>query len=963
MRYCPTCQATFDGEEVFCPHDGTRLVAEKAYQPGRLAGTSLAQAVNLEAFLFADHLGERYRGRLLSDNREVRVVVFHRGFDVGRHAIVSDQLAKLTSPLPHQILELHSLHLDSEPNFLIEEQPQRESLAHLLKKKGALPWKQALHLTIRLARILEWLAEQGVPHRAIHPHSIYVDNPLSSSIQIGELAVGLLTFPLPTLEADTPRDAIPVYPGFIAPEWLDDDRDGDLSQCATYTIGSVLMTALGFPLFDDDELEGLNLKKWSTDPQRDPIDLSDLLDAPDLLQDLANMLVAPMPEKRFQTPAAAMAALANLLDSSPDEVAPPLGPRKSSAFLEDDRPITGPVPFPDAEDSSPEDDEPKSIAKTQLGFTPKNARADKKTHVGLPAQAFTGDFDDDEEEPLSPAPRVIIDDPGDVADSDRSDRSTARFTLEDMSGDEKSKAEEEVAEEAQEDSESEDSHKSTLMMGAISVADIAAEAMKADADDEPDTDDQPDTDDEPDADDQPDQVPEGATQKHHAVEIPEQNDEESVISGESESSSSSPGTTDSDDDGPSIIVDSHEPEPSIIVNDNLEDDADDDSAEDQSAEEQSEEEEEEPKKPATSDKVNIGFVEARQSGGGEEFSDDWFSRSTEDAWDDTLVKEAYEKSRWAEKAFRIGLIVGLAIFVVGAFIFTQTYDPEIEEEEEELIEEEYAKEPSINIERTLDQFDYALTRGEILQPLQRSAMTALRDLQRYADEDVYEDARERFVAAADAAGREAEENGDLALARNYSGRASQYAPDDQELRMRAEDIQARYVAEIEGNGAPQDQPDAGTDADTDIAADDETEVATGQTSPSPTPRPATRPSPRTNPSEIYQEAESARRANDFERARRLYLEFLEHNPNHASANAHLARIYFDEADHRTAIRYQLRAVEAAPNNVNHRLQLGMLHYRLDQYSEAITVWERVLELDPENTDAQRWIGLAERSMN
>src|SRR5690554_4269278 len=80
VKYCPTCKAQFGGEEVFCPHDGTRLQTQQSDKPRRLAGSSLSGVVNLEAYLQGDHLGELYRGRLLKDDADMQARVFHRSY-------------------------------------------------------------------------------------------------------------------------------------------------------------------------------------------------------------------------------------------------------------------------------------------------------------------------------------------------------------------------------------------------------------------------------------------------------------------------------------------------------------------------------------------------------------------------------------------------------------------------------------------------------------------------------------------------------------------------------------------------------------------------------------------------------------------------------------------------------------------------------------------------------------------
>ncbi len=954
MKHCPTCQATFSGEELFCPHDGTRLGESDTPPKGRLAGASLAGLVNLDAFLFSDHLGERYLGRLLSDGTQVRVLVFHRKFDTHRYTSAQLQLARLGKALPTQVLSLHSLHVDDDPCFMIEENAARESMDHLLRKQGALPWKQAAYLAIRLARILDWLASLEVPHRLIHPRSIFVDNPKISSIQVGELAAGLLTFPLPRLDGTTPEGAIPVYPGYLAPEWFGDPDDVDLHLAATFTAGAVLLDALGHPLWNEGQT---TLVEWTERTEDPEIDLSAVDDAPDALAMIARRMVAPSPSRRFQAPTAAMAALSSLLGGEPDKIAPPLHAAARPVFQRRPSTATSPVPFPATDALEDRDVDLDEYVPGQ-------------TQMGLPATVV----DRGEPESTDTIPPAI-DDPGDISEVEEEppDRTTEPMNA--VSDDDAASADDDAAPGDEESDDEFTPEKKTLMMGVITLpksrrspsSETDPEFDEDSADEESDDED-PEKDTPSAGEDEPAKQDEPAAEEERADE----NDEE-----KEEPAAADEPTPTLDEPDSSIIVDPDLRDETAEEPDDAPDDASDEPAapkeprkvkvpKSQVADEPDEpEESKEPtgdEKPAPASGLNIGFVEVEnKSSGSDDFEDAWLSNS-QDAWEESLVREAYEESRLRERALGIGVAVVCTVLAIVVVFFTLFYEPP--EEEPELADVDEIS--FVDVDELQRNFDAAMERGELLQPRSRSALMALRELERHADPDDAEEARERFISAALHGALLAEERGQYMEASVLIGHASNFDPDDEGLRERA--VELRQLAE----GGPAEEPaDAG--ADDEDAHDAETTETDEAPAPDPgaatPPRPTPQPSRPSQPASgdaawTFQQAQEAFQARRYDDAKAHLTRLLTGQSNHAEGNALMARIYFDvESDHQSALRYQRRAVNASPNNISYRLQLGRLHYRLNQFPQAIEVWEAVLEIDAGNTEAQRWIDLARRNMN
>ncbi|WP_230467361.1 tetratricopeptide repeat protein [Lujinxingia vulgaris] len=1006
MKYCPTCKAQFEGEEIFCPHDGTRLLTKKRDTPGRLAGSSLHGVVNLEAFLSADHLGELYRGRMLTDGTDVQVRVFHRTYTTASLAAARATLDSLKAgaPLPPQILSAAGLFTDQLPHFIAEELAAGESLDQVIKTRGPLPWREALAVGCKLARALDWLAAKGFRPLGVSPGSVYIDAE-RSDVQLGSWLLGELASDLPAIDSSTPREALPLWLDYVAPELLR-DRNADAGAAAVFSVGAVIYRALTgqTPLPADATPEALFDKDhYPPVPSFDGIDLEG---APESLRALLRMSLARDPARRFQAPAAIIAALSNVLGSSPDEVAPPLEAAARAVF---NRPgDTGPVALPAY--TSPENADDAAI--DSVGHT--EPQHERHTMLGMPAVAQeeelpSGSSPADEDVP----PRVIIDDPGqerppvttapygegafdepeepgartaplnavasaedgaatrepDAADDSQQEASASTAPLNAVAHTEEATPATDAPEEepnedttpsnaaSPDDTPAEGGEKKTLMMTAVSVQTLAdevdtggasptAEATKAD-----------DTDD---ADELSDASPKlsGEATARPAASRDEPAGPSIVVADDLQGESAEPssaGETTTDEASPAKRA---AEDASIVVDDALKDgdskqdsdgttDARADAAEVSTA-----------RNAAVSEdvgKLNIGFVSASRSASTEDIDAGWFSDS-EDAWANEALREAHDRTRSREKLARVIIVVLLVAAFIAVLVFTQSYEPE--EEAEPGTSEREVEQPSVDLERLEAQFEDAMARGALIHPRSNSALQYLTELKRHAPER-YEAHRADFVAAADEASRNAEGEERWQEARDLSGFASQHAPDDAALRERAEAVQARYVETLEGESpSPSDDAKGGTSTSSNTAS-----KKRASDTPSRDERSRPTPTPRVDAEASYREGRQAYARGDFEAARTAFERTLSASPNHAGANAGLGQILFDQANMRDAERYQLRAVQARPDNIEYRLQLGTVYFRLERFQDAIRTWEEVLNRDPNNSDAQRFIELAQRRVN
>jgi serine/threonine protein kinase len=322
VKVCPNCQSRFDQGEAFCPDDGTELVDAEQLSPGRLAGRRLNGTVELESLRQVDPLGERYRGALIDQETPVDVTVFNQAATPIRERLdeldpTADILGKA---LPLQILSVHSVELDSDEQYLVEQAADGQSLRELIDEEAPMDWRRVIRLTARLAQALHWMAERGQIHRGLHPGAIHVDTD-DDTVQVGDWLQSALTRHANPLEGAEEGQAFVGFAAYVPPEAIDEEGDVD-ERSLVYSLGMLLYEMiLGRPPFTADDTDEL-LKRQI---HENPLELGVASDDGDLhpeLDSILGMMWNKDPEERFQTPKAIVAALSSLVDDSPRQLAP-----------------------------------------------------------------------------------------------------------------------------------------------------------------------------------------------------------------------------------------------------------------------------------------------------------------------------------------------------------------------------------------------------------------------------------------------------------------------------------------------------------------------------------------------------------------------------------------------------------------------------------------------------------------
>jgi serine/threonine protein kinase len=316
VKVCPTCGSQFSGAEVFCPHDGTRLIE---LQPqGQLVGETLGGEVKLERLLFADSVAERYAGELVVSGEKVRVLVFNQRFvpEQDRVPLVKATHALIGAPTPASIAGLSAWELDEAPGYMIEQVAPGVPLRTLITERGGLDWRLAVRLTCNLARALEWMEQLGVIHRALHPGALIVTDIQTGKLQVTEWGLGVLTHnPDPMAQAQA-GELVP-YVEYMPPEKISERGRSD-KKSLVYQMGLLLYEMIaGKPAFGGGDDETVLKQHLHERPAKLSAVRGDA-GMPEAMEDLLEMMLERSPDKRFQMPGAVVNALSSLLsDATP----------------------------------------------------------------------------------------------------------------------------------------------------------------------------------------------------------------------------------------------------------------------------------------------------------------------------------------------------------------------------------------------------------------------------------------------------------------------------------------------------------------------------------------------------------------------------------------------------------------------------------------------------------------------
>ncbi len=229
--------------------------------------------------------------------------------------------ARLLTHLDHpNVVRAYQVGEGAGVHFIAMEFLEGETLSDVLERRKQLPWTEAVRLVRHVLDGLQHLHDRRMVHRDLKPANIMLtpelakgkpDTTRDATAKILDVGLGRELFDDEAPESEietqlTQEGSVLGTPDYLAPEQAKDARSADV-RADIYSVGCVLYHCIvGQPPFPETNIMAQMLRH-ATEPAAP---LSSF--APDLpagFQQVLDQFLAKSPDERFQTPAAAAAAL------------------------------------------------------------------------------------------------------------------------------------------------------------------------------------------------------------------------------------------------------------------------------------------------------------------------------------------------------------------------------------------------------------------------------------------------------------------------------------------------------------------------------------------------------------------------------------------------------------------------------------------------------------------------------
>ncbi|MDQ3034323.1 MAG: serine/threonine protein kinase [Myxococcota bacterium] len=299
--------------------------------PALTPGVVVADRYRIQELIGQGGMGTVYRAEQIAMKREVALKVMHASVGEGGHAATTARFereaqaaSRITSP---HVVTIHDFgHGDGDLLYLAMELLQGESLAHRILRKGTLPWREAVAITIQIARALQVAHGVGVVHRDLKPDNIFlvVDDTGAGQVKVLDFGIArLLGTEGPEQSHLTSADLVVGTPLYMSPESCSRGAIGPAADL--YSLGVIVFEMItGKPPFDEREPVLVMSRHLEARAPRVSERRPDL-DVPASLEGTIAGLLEKKPSARPPNAAALIATLRKLSDSTARITAPAIG--------------------------------------------------------------------------------------------------------------------------------------------------------------------------------------------------------------------------------------------------------------------------------------------------------------------------------------------------------------------------------------------------------------------------------------------------------------------------------------------------------------------------------------------------------------------------------------------------------------------------------------------------------------
>ena len=297
MSTCPICGSSFEDGAAFCPKDGAPLST---------GGPSLIGKVLGERYRVLEQIGEGgmgcvYLGEHVMLTRKVAIKVLREELSAREDLVRRFQLeAMAASKIGHEgICDVTDFgRTPNGSHYFVMEHLAGESLASIIRTRGAIPPERALPLLIQMAKALGAAHAQGIIHRDLKPDNVVLINPGERRDVVKVLDFGISKFADTGGEVLTRQGSLVGTPEYMAPE----QAAGEVidSRADIYALGVLLYEMLtGTIPFRGDTVVAV-LMKHQSEPVESLVSRRPDLDFPPALESFALRLLKKRREDRPQ---------------------------------------------------------------------------------------------------------------------------------------------------------------------------------------------------------------------------------------------------------------------------------------------------------------------------------------------------------------------------------------------------------------------------------------------------------------------------------------------------------------------------------------------------------------------------------------------------------------------------------------------------------------------------------------